>query len=142
MTNQAPPPFIPPLTPQQYEASNTRVALYLTKLGTFTFDTAFDVISGFKSLPGAQRLAFYRGKEAQFGDLNTWMTQPNMVPREPDEQGQPQEPIPAPPLMELSALTCAWMLDDAGKLFREEEAKLGDSGASLLVEPQTGGIPK
>lgn len=124
MTNQQVPrpPYIPDLTPAQFEASNIRWALHLAKLGVMAFEQGFDIMSGLRNLPSAQRLAFYRGKEAQFGDLNTWMTQPNLVPREPDEQGQPQEPIPAPPLMELSALTCAWMLDDAAKLFAKEEA--------------------
>ena len=130
MTMQ-PAPMLPPLDPQQVEASNTRVGLYLAKLGVTAFDEGFDVMSGFKSLPSAQRLAYYRGKEAQYGDLNTWLTSPNLVPTEQvDAQGMPQPPVQAPSLMELSSLTCAWMLDDAGKLFAAEGEKLANGTAT------------
>ena len=130
MTMQ-PTPMLPPLEPEQVEASNTRVGLYLAKLGVTAFDEGLDVMSGFKSLPSAQRLAYYRGKEAQFGDLNTWLTSPNLVPTEQvGEDGMPQPPIQAPSLMELSSLTCAWMLDDAGKLFAAEDKELAGGSAT------------
>ena len=127
MTNQQapPPPFLPPLTPQQVEASNTRVGLYLAKLGVTAFDEGFDIMSGLKKLPKPQRLALYRSKEAQFGSIQTWLTQPNEVPHEgTDQQGAPLPPEPAPSLMELSSLTCAWILKDAATLFAEEDERL------------------
>ena len=126
MTNQqAPPPFLPPLTPEQVEASNTRVGLYLAKLGVTAFDEGFDIMSGLRKIPKAQRLALYRSKEAQFGSIQTWLTQPNLVPHEgTDEQGAPLPPEPAPSLMELSSLTCAWILKDAATLFAEEDERL------------------
>ena len=119
---QLPPPFIPPLTPEQIEASNTRWAMHLAKLGVTAFDEGFDIMSGFKSLPSRNRLAFYRAKEAQFGTIQAWLTQPNLIPtQQVDEQGMPLPPVPAPSLMELSALTCAWMMKDAATLFAKEQ---------------------
>ena len=129
MTNQqVPPPFIPPLTPEEVEASNTRWAMHLAKLATLSFSEGFDIMSGFKSQPSKNRLAYYRQQEAVHGSLEAWLTKPNLIPtQQVDEQGMPAPPIPAPSLMELSALTCAWMLKDAGTLFAKEQ----ESGTAI-----------